>query len=476
MPTFYNFRQDGLDYSFDDIFVPADLFREGNLWVWGLALVGNNTAANVSTPVTTFAGGTNWKQASAGDEHFAAIKTDGTLWTWGVNSNGRLGTNDTTIRSTPVTTFAGGNNWKQVVACRQHCAAIKTDGTLWTWGVNSNGQLGTNDTTIRSTPVTTFAGGTNWKQVIGSKQSSHMAAIKTDGTLWTWGQANVGQLGNGATTGSISTPVTTFAGGNNWKQVSVGSIHTQAIKTDGTLWVWGYNLNGNLGNASTTNTSTPVTTFAGGNNWKQVSSGNQNTAAIKTDGTLWVWGNRTFGQLGNTNRIAVTTTSGSMSASSNVITGISTSGLSLGDPLRETNPNNSNINGSTITNIGTGTVTLSSPNGATSYTGTFTFTSSLSGISTPITTFAGGTNWKQVSVGEDYMAAIKTDGTLWTWGTSGYAQLGNGLIAGTGEVTVKKANFSRSTPVTTFAGGTNWRQLDAGSKKVVANTYIDPVI
>ena len=374
MPTFYNFRQDGLDYSFDDIFVPADLFREGNLWVWGLALVGNNTAANVSTPVTTFAGGTNWKQASAGDEHFAAIKTDG---------------------------------------------------TLWTWGVNSNGQLGTNDTTIRSTPVTTFAGGTNWKQVIGSKQSSHMAAIKTDGTLWTWGQANVGQLGNGATTGSISTPVTTFAGGNNWKQVS---------------------------------------------------SGNQNTAAIKTDGTLWVWGNRTFGQLGNTNRIAVTTTSGSMSASSNVITGISTSGLSLGDPLRETNPNNSNINGSTITNIGTGTVTLSSPNGATSYTGTFTFTSSLSGISTPITTFAGGTNWKQVSVGEDYMAAIKTDGTLWTWGTSGYAQLGNGLIAGTGEVTVKKANFSRSTPVTTFAGGTNWRQLDAGSKKVVANTYIDPVI
>ena len=425
MPTFYNFRQDGLDYSFDDIFVPADLFREGNLWVWGLALVGNNTAANVSTPVTTFAGGTNWKQASAGDEHFAAIKTDGTLWTWGVNSNGRLGTNDTTIRSTPVTTFAGGNNWKQVVACRQHCAAIKTDGTLWTWGVNSNGQLGTNDTTIRSTPVTTFAGGTNWKQVIGSKQSSHMAAIKTDGTLWTWGQANVGQLGNGATTGSISTPVTTFAGGNNWKQVS---------------------------------------------------SGNQNTAAIKTDGTLWVWGNRTFGQLGNTNRIAVTTTSGSMSASSNVITGISTSGLSLGDPLRETNPNNSNINGSTITNIGTGTVTLSSPNGATSYTGTFTFTSSLSGISTPITTFAGGTNWKQVSVGEDYMAAIKTDGTLWTWGTSGYAQLGNGLIAGTGEVTVKKANFSRSTPVTTFAGGTNWRQLDAGSKKVVANTYIDPVI
>jgi alpha-tubulin suppressor-like RCC1 family protein len=99
---------------------------------------------------------------------------------------------------------------------------------------------------------------------------SHTTAIKTDGTLWTWGNGNVGRLGN-ANTANISTPVTTFAGGTNWKQVSAVLNLTSAIKTDGTLWVWGSNVGGVLGNANTTNVSTPVTTFIGGTNWKQVS-------------------------------------------------------------------------------------------------------------------------------------------------------------------------------------------------------------
>jgi len=104
------------------------------------------------------------------------------LWTWGGNSNGALGDNTTTNRSTPVTTFAGGTNWKQVSCGSFHTAAIKTDGTLWTWGFNTtNGQLGDNTTTNRSTPVTTFAGGTNWKQVSGGDR--HTAAIKTSDDL-----------------------------------------------------------------------------------------------------------------------------------------------------------------------------------------------------------------------------------------------------------------------------------------------------
>jgi len=180
MPTFYNFREDGLDYSFDDIFVPADLFRDGTLWTWGNGTngrLGNATITNVSTPVTTFAGGTNWKQVSAGDAHMAAIKTDGTLWTWGYGANGRLGNNSTTPRSTPVTTFAGGTNWKQVDCGTFHTTAIKTDGTLWTWGNGLSGVLGNAVTTEIFTPVTTFAGGTNWKQV--SAGDAHTAAIKS---------------------------------------------------------------------------------------------------------------------------------------------------------------------------------------------------------------------------------------------------------------------------------------------------------
>jgi len=388
MPTFYNFRQNGVAYSFDDVFVPADSFREGNLFTWGNESYGNlgnnlSTGSSKKTPLTTFAGGANWKQVGGGGFGgcSAAIKTDGTLWTWGSN----CGTNDTTNILTPVTTFIGGTNWKQVSPGAFHCAAIKTDGTLWNWGNNANGQLGTNNTTTRSTPVTTFAGGTNWKQVAGG--GYHTVAIKTDGTLWTWG-SNCGDN----TTTTKSTPVTTFAGGSNWKQVSAGFYHTVAIKTDGTLWTWGENANGQLGIDNTTTRSTPVTTFAGGTNWKQVGSHcvSFHTAAIKTDGTLWTWGFNNEGQLGDT----------------------------------------------TVTNR-----------------------------STPVTTFAGGTNWKKASCGGNGCGAIKTDGTLWTWGACNFGQLGDNTV-----------NVPKYTPVTTFAGGTNWKQTEGAYSWRMAIKYIDSVL
>jgi alpha-tubulin suppressor-like RCC1 family protein len=204
-----------------------------------------------------------------------------TLLTWGSGTGGQLGDNTIISRSTPVTTFAGGTNWKQVGGGGYHTAAIKTDGTLWSWGSNNFGQLGDNTATQRNTPVTTFAGGTNWKQVAGGY--NHTAAVKTDGTLWTWGLNTSGQLGDN-TTITKSTPVTTFAGGTNWKQVAGGYIHTAAIKTDGTLWTWGRNSSGQLGDNTNINRSTPVTTFAGGTNWKQVAGGNNHTAAV-TSGT-----------------------------------------------------------------------------------------------------------------------------------------------------------------------------------------------
>ena len=234
--------------------------------------------------MTTFAGGTDWKQVSGGGSHTVAIKTDGTLWAWGFNGDGALGTNDTTNRNTPITTFAGGNDWKQVSGGQfRFSMAIKTDGTLWGWGSGGNGKLGTNDTTNRLTPVTTFDGGTNWKQL--SCGDFHTAAIKTDGTLWAWGNGSDGRLGVNDTT-DRSTPVTTFAGGTNWKQIGSGYAHTTAIKTDGTLWTWGRGTSGQLGDNNTTNRLTPVTTFAGGTNWKQVSSGGNHIVSIKSANTI----------------------------------------------------------------------------------------------------------------------------------------------------------------------------------------------
>jgi len=299
MPNQFNSPEGDLENYFVSEYWLIDQYVGDTLWTWGYNLyseLGVNDTNNRSTPVTTFVGGTNWKQVAGGIFHSSAIKTDGTLWTWGYNLYGNLGDNTTTQRYTPVTTFVGGANWKQVACGYYHTSAIKTDGTLWTWGTNGNGQLGDNTISQRNTPVTTFAGGTNWKQV--SCGNYHTAAIKTDGTLWTWGYSNdnskgsvvvVGALGiNDTTTFVRSTPVTTFAGGTNWKQVACGNKSTAAIKTDGTLWTWGRNNFGQLGDNTTTNRLTPITTFAGGTNWKQVSTGSMttHTVAIKTSDDL----------------------------------------------------------------------------------------------------------------------------------------------------------------------------------------------
>jgi alpha-tubulin suppressor-like RCC1 family protein len=309
MSTPFRFKNaDNTTVDFEDYYVRADYFRSGNLWLWGsntnAGRLGDNTDVDRSSPVQTITRGTNWKQVACGNYDVAAIKTDGTLWCWGNNSEGGLGDNTNgygSDKSSPVQTIAGGTNWKQVSCGGNHTAAIKTDGTLWTWGVNTSGYgaLGDNTQISKSSPVQTITRGTNWKTVACSYYNT--AAIKTDGTLWIWGYNAYGQLGDD-TIESRSSPVQTVAFGTNWKQVSGSAsftAHTAAIKTDGTLWCWGSNNSGQLGDNTITQRRSPVQTIAGGTNWKQVSCGYQCTAAIKTDGTLWVWGSNYRGQIGD---------------------------------------------------------------------------------------------------------------------------------------------------------------------------------
>ncbi len=149
-----------------------------------------------------------------------------TLWSWGYNFNGQLWINNNTSRSTPVTTLLGGTNWKSIACGSSYTVALKTDGTLWTWGRNTFGQLGVNNITDRSTPVTTLLGGTNWKSIACGY--AYTVALKTDGTLWTWGDNFYGQLGVNNTT-NRSTPVTTLLGGTNWKSIACGNTHTVAL-------------------------------------------------------------------------------------------------------------------------------------------------------------------------------------------------------------------------------------------------------
>jgi alpha-tubulin suppressor-like RCC1 family protein len=299
MPGYYNSPDGDLESIFVDDYAMIDQYAAtGSLWAWGLntnGQLGVNDITHRSSPVQTVAGGTNWKQVAEGEGFSTAIKTDGTLWLWGNNLVGALGTNDITHRSSPVQTVAGGTNWKQVAGGKLHTVAIKTDGTLWTWGSSTFGQLGDNTVASKSSPIQTVSGGTNWKQVSAGQQVT--GAIKTDGTLWVWGGNSYGQLGINDIT-NRSSPVQTVAGGTNWKQVSCGGVFTAAVKTDGTLWTWGHNGNGQLGVNDITNRSSPVQTVAGGTNWKQVAGGYFHTASIKTDGTLWTWGKNYSGELG----------------------------------------------------------------------------------------------------------------------------------------------------------------------------------
>ena len=358
-----------------------DRYVGNQLWAWGANLRGNlgtNNTASSSSPVQTIAGGTNWKQVSAGNRHTSSIKTDGTLWSFGYGMCGQLGHGLLTLgMSSPVQTIAGGTNWNQVSAGAYHTTAIKTDGTLWLWGTNASGRLGTNNTGTQSSPVQTVAGGTNWKQV--SAGAFHTAAVKTDGTLWLWGCGAVGQLGND-NVASQSSPVQTIAGGTNWKQVSAGKCISGAVKTDGTLWAWGYKTN----SVGTANQSSPVQTVAGGTNWKQVSVGSAAIGAIKTDGTLWLWGNSAFGVLGN---------------GSGAFTGVPSPVQTIAGGTNWKQVSTCNVSTTAIKTDGTLWVWGYNQAGI---LGTGTTTS----VSSPVQTVAGGNNWKQSSVSDFHMAAI----------------------------------------------------------------------
>jgi alpha-tubulin suppressor-like RCC1 family protein len=143
--------------------------------------MGNNARTKQSSPVQTIAGGTNWKYVSCGGSNTAAIKTDCTLWTWGGNSYGQLGDNSRNSASSPIQTISGGANWKTVsISSGGYTGAIKTDGTLWMWGNNTNGTLADGTSANKSSPVQTIAGGTNWKYIACGKR----AVVALNGT---WG-------------------------------------------------------------------------------------------------------------------------------------------------------------------------------------------------------------------------------------------------------------------------------------------------
>jgi len=350
-----------------------------NLFSWGSnsnGQLGVNSQVKYSSPVQI--PGTTWKHLAEGESHYGAgaIRSDGTLWAWGINTTGALGQNNTVKYSSPVQVGSDAT-WSWAYINGEGTAfATKTDGTLWSWGTNGSGELGLNNKTQYSSPIQ-IGSGTDW--ATGVNKVTTTKAIKTDGTLWSWGTNETGNLGipsiaignPGARSSPIQIPGTT------WNTVSARvNYYTLATKTDGTLWGWGSNTYGRLGLNNTTKYSSP--TQIPGSTWAYVEPGYNQSGGTKTDGTLWVWGQGTTGIPG-TNR-----------------------------------------------------TTYSSP------------------IQIPGTTWATGSGQMTIGGGAaGRVMAVKSDGTLWAWGSGELGELGQNQNGQPG---------NRSSP-TQVGSGTDWNTV-----------------
>jgi len=317
------------------------------------------------------------------------------LYAWGNNSLGQLGDNTTVYRSSPVQ-IGDSNTWSKLSGGFFHNAAIKTDGTIWTWGSNNYGQLGDNTIVNKSSPIQVGAL-TTWS-VVSCHLSNFCHAIKTDGTLWAWGRNNYGNFGDN-TTVNKSSPVQIGAL-TNWSKIS-SSIGVIATKTDGTLWGWGRNGQGQLGLNSYSNVASP-TQIGALTTWSVVSTGGLHSLAIKTDGTLWAWGYNGFGQLGINNTV---------SRSSPVQVGALTTWSAVSGGAYFTLALKTD---GTIWSWGLGSNgQLGAGGGGAGYY-----------RSSPVQ-IGALTTWSKIETGGRTGAAIKTDGTLWTWGYNDFGEVGD---------------------------------------------------
>ena len=269
---------------------------DGTLWAWGNNFHGqlgqNVQNISASSPVQVGAL-TTWQSAIVGLNNWYAVKSDGTAWVCGQNSYGTLGINDAVNRSSPVQ-LGASNDWYLFAGSQgaTTCFAIKTDGTLWSWGRNSSGNLGQNDTINRSSP-TQIGSLTTWQHVSSAFDGGF--AVKTDGTLWAWGAGALGVLGQNNEV-YRSSPIQVGAL-SNWATTSGANFSAMAVKTDGTLWSWGQNNWGQLGHNDRINRSSPVQVGAS-SDWGISSGGEYEFASTKTDGTIWSWGQNSSGVLG----------------------------------------------------------------------------------------------------------------------------------------------------------------------------------
>ena len=417
------------------------LKSDGTVWTWGnntLYQLGNNdiNGTNQFVPVqvkdstgSAYLG--SIVAVMAGNNHSIAIKSDGTLWSWGLNTAGQLGDNDTGMNKmipVQVRDMAGTGFMNGVISTMAGASssfAIKSDGTVWAWGNNSNGQLGDSTITTRALPI-------NVKDAIGNGFLSgitaisthgqynpyygHSLALKSNGTVWAWGYNANGQLGDNTTTQrNIPVQVKDAAGTgylDNIIAIATGGNYSLALKNNGTVWAWGDNANGRLGDNTTTQRNLPVQVLGGLSDVTSIVAGDSHSLALKSNGTVYAWGNNPDGQVGDgttgNSRLVPVQVLGSLSNVTSIAAGYTFSLALLSDGTVKA----WGFGGYGQLGDGTGAA-RSTPISVKDAAGTGT----LSGI----VSIAGGGS---------HTVAVKNDGTVWAWGQGQFGQIGNSLTSG----------------------------------------------
>jgi alpha-tubulin suppressor-like RCC1 family protein len=270
-----------------------------NAYAWGnnsAGKLGDNTTVAKSSPVSVVGGFADWTQLSAGGDHSLGLRANGTAWGWGAGSFGRLGDNSTTNKSSPVSVVGGFTDWVQVSGGNAHSVGIRANGTAWSWGVGSGGEIGDNTNGAKSSPALVAGGFTDWTQVSAGQGGS--IGLRANGTIWAWGTGYRGVLGNNSTL-TVSSPVSVLGGFTDWIQVDAGGQHRLGIRADGTAWAWSVNANGQLGDNTIVDKSSPISVVGGYADWVQLSGGWSHSLGVRANGTAWAWGNNQLGRLGD---------------------------------------------------------------------------------------------------------------------------------------------------------------------------------